>query len=240
MTTVNTQNWTQGKVLGFDTETTGVNIHKDRIVTAALVLYDLQTGTTTEVKTWLLDPQIEIPKQASDVHGITTEYARQHGQDFKTGLAQISNCLCECLKNNIPIVAYNASYDISILEYNLKAMQLPTLSQLLHTDRYPVIDPLVLDRSLDRYRKGKRTLAHIMDTYGVVERQGLHNAQTDVEVTLEVLGKMVKKFPELADYDLDGIYDFQRKAHADWAQNFNQWLRSKGRVSDVSTKWPLQ
>ena len=73
--------WSQLPWLGFDTETTGVNVTSDRLVTAALVLRPggaTPQGSDT-VRTWLADPGVSIPDGAAAVHGITTEYAREHG-----------------------------------------------------------------------------------------------------------------------------------------------------------------
>lgn len=70
-----TQAWVRQRIVGFDTETTGVDVTGDRIVTAALVVRDKLTGLS-QVRTWIIDPGVEIPEAASAIHGITTEYAR--------------------------------------------------------------------------------------------------------------------------------------------------------------------
>ncbi len=76
---MDTANWTERRVLGFDTETTGVDVTSDRIVTAALVMRQ-GLGGLSRVRTWIIDPGVEIPEGASEIHGITTEYARAHGR----------------------------------------------------------------------------------------------------------------------------------------------------------------
>ena len=55
----------------FDLETTGINIGKDRIVEISIL--KVFPNGTQESKTWLVNPVIEIPKEASDIHGITNE-----------------------------------------------------------------------------------------------------------------------------------------------------------------------
>ena len=73
--------WIDDPWMGFDTETTGVRALKDRLVTAALVLridgasYRSGVSAPDQVATWLTDPGVEIPEQATAVHGITTEQA---------------------------------------------------------------------------------------------------------------------------------------------------------------------
>ena len=87
--------WIDDPWMGFDTETTGVRALKDRLVTAALVLridgasYRSGVSAPDQVATWLTDPGVEIPEQATAVHGITTEdwaedfekYLRKQGKD---------------------------------------------------------------------------------------------------------------------------------------------------------------
>ena len=82
--------WTDGPFMGFDTETTGVNTATDRIVTAACV--EWRNGQTRE-RTWLADPGIPIPKQAQDVHGISTEYAKENGRPLDEVVIEVAKVL---------------------------------------------------------------------------------------------------------------------------------------------------
>ena len=58
-------------IIFFDLETTGINIAKDRIVEISIL--KVYPNGNKESKTWLVNPEIEIPKEASDIHGITNE-----------------------------------------------------------------------------------------------------------------------------------------------------------------------
>jgi len=58
-------------IVFFDLETTGINIGKDRIVEISLL--KIFPNGTKESKTWLVNPEIEIPKEVSAIHGITNE-----------------------------------------------------------------------------------------------------------------------------------------------------------------------
>ena len=60
-------NWWRSPFTAWDTETTGVDVESDRIVTATLISTDPNTADVD----WLLDPLIEIPEQATAVHGVT-------------------------------------------------------------------------------------------------------------------------------------------------------------------------
>jgi DNA polymerase III subunit epsilon len=229
--------WTTGPLLGFDTETTGVDVANDRIVTAALVRR--VPGGPSEVRTWLVDPGVPIPAEAAAIHGITTEHAVAHGQAPAPALDEIASLLVADLAAGVPVVAFNAAFDLSLLDAELVRHELPTLADRLGRAVSPVIDPLVLDRSLDRFRKGKRKLGDLCAHYGVLDSGNLHTADVDVLATLDVLEAMARAFPELADQDLDSLHRHQISAHRAWAENFNDWRARQGHVgAGASTAWP--
>jgi len=58
-------------IVFFDLETTGINIATDRIVEIALL--KVYPNGNKESKTWLVNPEIEIPKETTAIHGITNE-----------------------------------------------------------------------------------------------------------------------------------------------------------------------
>lgn len=224
-----------GPLVGFDTETTGVRVAQDRIVTAALVTLGPEGQSR---RTWIIDPGIEIPLQATAVHGISTEYARSHGMDPRAALEQIATALAAALNSNTPVVAFNASYDLDILAAELERYQLPSLQQRCGGPLSPVIDPLVLDRAVDRYRRGKRTLGDLCAVYGVTGEADLHAADVDVIATLDILAAIVTRYPHLGQMTLDQLHTYQVAEHRKWAEHFNNWLRSKGKVPDATTSWP--
>ncbi|MFJ4106215.1 exonuclease domain-containing protein [Oerskovia enterophila] len=229
--------WTTRPLLGFDTETTGVDVHNDRIVTAALVRR--VPGESTEVRTWLIDPGVPIPAEAAAIHGISTEHAVEHGEAPGPALEEIASLIAADLALGVPVVAFNAAFDLSLLDAELTRHALPTLGERLGREVTPVIDPLVLDRSLDRYRKGKRKLGDLCAHYGVFDGGNLHTADVDVLATLDVLEAMTRAFPEIVDQDLDALHRHQITAHRAWAENFNSWRQQQGYVgAGASTAWP--
>lgn len=225
-------------MLGFDTETTGVDVTTDRIVTAALVHRE---GTTTTVRSWLIDPGVEIPESASAIHGVTTEHARTHGVAPAGALEEIADAVAAALLRGEPVVAFNASFDLSLLDAELRRYRLPTIRQRIGREVRVVLDPLVLDRAADRYRRGKRTLGHLCEHYGVRPDDALHAADVDVAATLEVLRAIVLRHPELAAMDLDALHDHQVGAHRSWAENFNEWRTRQGFTGPgAELWWPLR
>lgn len=230
--------WADGPLLGFDTETTGVSPETDRIVTAALVRAD-RSGVRTA--TWLVDPGVEIPAGASAIHGITTAHARAHGEPPGQALAQLAHQLADALRAGTPVVAFNASFDLTILEAELTRHGLPTLAARLGRSPGPVLDPLVLDRALARYRPGKRRLGDLCGVYGVEPSAGLHTAEVDVIATLDVLRAIASRHPEVAVMPADQVHAWQVEAHRAWAERFNAWRRSRGYAGvGARSCWPVE
>lgn len=228
--------WADGPLLGFDTETTGVSPETDRIVTAALVHRD---GAGIRTSTWLLDPGVEIPEGASAIHGITTARARAHGRPPREALAEVARRLVDALRSGTPVVAFNASFDLSILDAELTRHGLPTVAARLGRAPGPVLDPLVLDRALMRYRPGKRRLGDLCAVYGVEPGADLHTAQVDVIATLDVLRAIAGRHPEVAAMPADQVHAWQVTAHRVWAERFNAWRRGQGYSGAVAaTCWP--
>ncbi|EPD30970.1 exonuclease domain-containing protein [Gleimia europaea] len=225
--------WIAGPFVGFDTETTGVIPGSSRLVTASIVFRD-EDGD--QISNWLTDPGIEIPEAAQRVHGINTEYAREHGRPYPEVLEEVARALTQALSNGVPVVAFNAGYDLGLMEAELARIQLPTLTQRVGQIR-PVIDPLVLDRALVRRRRGKRTLADLMAAYGVSADESLHDAEVDTRATLDLLAQMIRKHPRLAMYSLDSLHEYQKQAHAVWATDFEAFLQSKGREASINRTW---
>ncbi|MBE9403799.1 exonuclease domain-containing protein [Brachybacterium sp. p3-SID1565] len=231
--------WTQRPLLGFDTETTGTDVGRDRIVTVALV-HSVAPGRLGEtVATWLIDPEMEIPEGAQKVHGISTEHARMHGMKSAEALDEVATMLADALALDVPIVAFNGSFDLAILENELRRLGLPTLTDRVGHVIAPVIDPLVVDRGVDRYRKGKRTLTDLLAHYGIQQDGRLHTADVDVSATLDVLRAIVAAHPQVGVSSLEDLHQQQISWHRSWAENFNEFLRKKGRAPDVNLDWPL-
>lgn len=240
--TVSRRPWVHGPLVGFDTETTGVDPCHDRLVTAAVVSREsMDAGgvRTQSVRMWLADPGVEIPAAAAAVHGVTTERARAEGRPAVEVLEEIASVLTEAMAANIPIVVFNAGFDLTLMEAELARHDLPTLRQRLGRELGPVLDPLVLDRAVDRYRPGKRRLEDLCTVYGVSVEDSLHTAEVDVTATLDVLAAITVAYPALSRRSTDELVPFQAGAHRAWAESFNDFLRRRGRTPDVSTSWPL-
>lgn len=230
--------WHGGPLVGFDTETTGVDVAADRIVTAAVVRRD---AAGTAARTWLLDPGVPIPPAATAVHGITTEQARAQGRPARAALDEVAATLVAAWQAGLPVVVFNACYDLSLLDAELHRHGLPTVPQRLGRPAGPVIDPLVLDRALDPYRRGKRRLGDLCALYGVATPDALHAAHVDVVATLDLLARMLDRFPGLAGLDLAALQAYQARSHQAWAESFNAWRAERGLPGPgAELEWPVR
>lgn len=172
----------------FDLETTGVDVTADRIVTAHVGVLD-RHGREIAARDWLADPGIPISDGAAAVHGVTTEQARAHGRPAREVVGQVTEALAMLFAQGMPIVAYNASYDFSLLAHEARRHGLPEL----HAPQ-PVIDPLVIDKAHDRYRRGKRTLTVVAEHYAV-PLDAAHEASADAVAAGRVALALAKEFP---------------------------------------------
>lgn len=218
---------------GFDLETTGVDNETARIVTANITI-TYPNGKRQRFD-WLINPGVEIPKGASDVHGITTEVAQECGVNPAEALGEIANNLANFYKLGYTIVVFNAAYDLPLLNNELRRYGLPTLEQRIGGLVHRVLDPLVIDRAADKYRKGKRTLVAMCPVYGIVPSDNAHDAGADVGMTLDLMEAMLNTY-ELPSDD-DELYVFQRDAHREWAESFGRWLRRQGKQDTVRREW---
>ncbi|MFE1763476.1 exonuclease domain-containing protein [Streptomyces angustmyceticus] len=230
--------WHQELLVGFDLETTGTDVEQDRIVTAALIRLE-GDGRTAAQQTWLLDPGVPIPEEAAAIHGISTAYVREHGRPPATAIEEITEALADALRADIPLVVMNARYDLSLLDRECRRHGLRTLTERLGHAPAPVIDPLVLDKHVDRYRKGKRALQALCGHYGV-PLDDAHEAGADAAAAAGVARRIGETFPAVALPSPRALHALQEQAAAEQAASFQAYLRRSGDPrAIVEPAWPL-
>jgi DNA polymerase III subunit epsilon len=248
--------WHLGPIVTFDVESSGVNVDTDRIVTACVALVDGTGKRQPDVFDCLIDPGIEIPKGASDVHGWTNYriQADPRAQEPKDGIPLIAEVLARLLAEEpaAPLVAFNAPFDLTILDRECRRNEVPTLSERLgviphdpiirtRPDGRPlyVVDPFVLDKRVDRFRKGSRKLEAVCDHYGV-RLDGAHDAAEDALAAARVAWMIAHRNPEIARMPLPELHRQQVGWKAEQAESFRDYLRRQGKQDgDVSGDWPF-
>jgi DNA polymerase-3 subunit epsilon len=229
----------------FDVESTGVDTQNDRIVTAFIGRMNPQ-GFFNQQFHALVNPGVEIPEGAAAVHGITTEHARQNGRPPLEVLEYLRWVISfECLSNGLPLVAFNAPFDLTMLQAEFRRHSLPSFDDH-ELSRLTVIDPMVLDKHLTPIRRGKSRLTDIAPLYNVPVETNAHDAGADCLMTGRVALQMAKH-PRYASYfeslqSLRTLHHQQIGWKRDQAAKLQAYFRGKGGKPDavVNGGWPLQ
>lgn len=243
--------WHDGPLVAFDIETTGVDVEEARIVTAAIAVCGASVETQTA--TFMADPGVEIPEEASSVHGVTTALARAEGLPAADVVCGVLEILRSHTASGAPIVAFNARFDLTILDREARRYGLEPLVCRR------VVDPLVIDKHLHRYRKGSRKLDAQAQHYGA-ELELAHDAAADAiaaarvawcvakkgEVVRRVRGKteaiekaaLVREW-ERVRHDIDLLHAAQVRWAAEQAASLEDYFMKQGKSERVERAWPV-
>ncbi len=208
-----------------DLETTGVNLAIDRIVEIAIV--KLLPDGTRQVKRRLINPQIPIPKQSSDIHGITDEMVKD-APSFK----QVANEMRQFL-DNCDMAGYNSNrFDLPLLveEFLRSGLEFDvTYRHLVDVQKiYHFMEP--------------RTLSAAYRFYCEKILEDAHSAEADAIATWEVLEAQLEKYSQLGSTvesiikftGQEQIVDFARRFIMENGIEIFNFGKHKGRpVADV-------
>jgi DNA polymerase III subunit epsilon len=222
--------WREQPWVGFDLETTGREQHAARIITAALVV----EGDRSQDQQWLVNPGIPIPPESTAVHGITDADVAQAGMSAALACDAIARALEDHWREGAIVVAYNAQYDFTVLVHELRRHGCDPLNL------GPVLDPLVLWRALEKYRKGKKRLSDAVERFEVPLNVKEHDAGADALTAVHVMRAVAELDGLMEITDVDAVMDQQREWHRIWAEDFAAWFASKGNdPSGIDRSWPV-
>lgn len=227
--------WTERPFVGIDTETTGVDCFNDRIVEVAVTIVrpngDLDLSWSTVV-----DPGIEVPEGAAEIHGITTERARAEGVTPAVAISHVSDIVFDFAvgKEPLPLVMFNARYDwpLLIAEAGRHDLEFPAFA--------PILDPFLIDKAYDRFRQGGRKLVDVAAHYGVELGDQAHGALADAVAASKVMRAMARAYPELAQFSLAEMYVRQVRAAEKQRESFEDYMRrTKDPGFHAVPGWPI-
>ena len=99
----------------------------------------------------------------------------------------------------------------------------------------PVIDPLVLDKAVDRYRKGKRTLEAAAELYEV-SLEDAHDAGADAIAAGRVAQALSRHYSDQLGIPAEELHAKQTSWYAEQAARFQDYIRRvKGDESFVAS-----
>ncbi|MFJ4921683.1 exonuclease domain-containing protein [Streptomyces sp. NPDC088725] len=184
--------WYEGPLAAFGTETTGVDVEEDRIVSASLVVQEA-AGAELQVTRWVIDPGVPVPAEATALHGLTEDFLHRNGRWPAPATEEIARALAAQHAAGRPLVIMDAPFGLTMLDRELRRHRASSFARYLERTLLCVLDPRVLDRHLDRYRKGRRTLTDLCAQYGVARGEA-HEATSDATAALDVVRAVGRRF----------------------------------------------
>lgn len=249
--------WFNGPQVLYDLETGGLNPDEDDIVTATVVVVPPRPPgggpRPPKVFEWLAIPTKDIPQVATDVHGVTTEHAREHGRPMAEVVEEMVDVLAQQMRNGAVLIGMNATFDLTFEERKCEQYGIVSLDCRLTMGIRPVIDVYVIDKALQPYRKGKRNLGALCEYYGVT-LDGAHNATADALAAGRVAWALCRDYPnDVRNVDAHTLHARQVEWKRDQSKSFAAWLRREaGKETDpqerqrklddadaVSPEWPF-
>lgn len=186
-----------------DLETTGINVSTDKIVEIAIV--KIAPDGTKIVKRKLINPEMSIPKSASDIHGITDEMVKD-APTFKAVANEIKQFI-----EGADLAGYNSNrFDIPMLneEFLRAGVSVDVESRKL------------LDVQKVFHMMEQRTLSAAYKFYCHKNLEDAHSAEADAIASWEVLEAQVEKYPQIGN-TVDSIVKFTGEDQiVDFARRF--------------------
>ncbi len=183
---------TDKPIVFLDLETTGVNVVTDRIVEIALIKKNPDGSTQELCKR--VNPEMEIPQQASDVHGITNADVATE-PTFEQLAPELFAFLEGC-----DLAGFNSNkFDIPLLN-----------EEFLRYDMdIEIENRRLIDVQTIFHRMEQRTLVAAYKFYCDKDLEGAHSALADTRATLEVLEAQLDKYSELEN-NADFLHEFSK------------------------------
>ena len=168
------------------------------------------------------------------VHGITTEQAREQGRPASEVVPEIVAAVAQLMGRGIPVMAFNASYDFTVLaaEARRHGLEAPRA--------FPVLDPYVMHKHVRVRWRGKRTLVALSEAYGVVLSEA-HTSGADALAAEQVARRLADEFDEL-HLSPAQIHEAQVRWSREQAADFQAFLRERKQDPSIviDGTWPVR
>ena len=180
----------QKPIIFFDLETTGINIAKDRIVEISIL--KIFPNGNKESKTWLVNPEMEIPKEASDIHGITNE-----------------KVVTEPTFNELAPLVSEMIEGCDLAGFNSNRFDIPLLAEEMLRAKvdFSMKNRVSIDVQVIFHKKEERTLSAGYQFYCGKKLDNAHSAEADTNATYEILTAQLAKYDDLEN-DVQFLNDY--------------------------------
>ena len=169
-------------IVFFDLETTGINIENDKIVEISIL--KVFPNGNKESKTWLVNPEMEIPQGSIDVHGITNEKVATE-PTFKELASKVNEMIAGC-----DLAGFNSNrFDIPLLAEELMRAGID----------FDMKNRKAIDVQVIFHKKEQRTLSAGYQFYCEKELEGAHGAEADTNATYEILLAQLTKYKDIGN-----------------------------------------
>jgi len=246
-------NWHTRRLLLLDFETSGVDPHRDRIVTGAAI--GVGGDQPTNVRDYLINPGIPIPAGATEIHGVTDEQAAQ-GTDPAVTVLEIANLIMQSSRAKVPVVGHNVVYDLTMLWAELTRYGHESVANWLAGVR-PVVDTKIVEHHLDPFRPklpkpwtkrpdeacGSHQLTECCRLWGIeLSAEDAHGAAADALAAGRLAWRLATDHLRFARFDskptervdvaamsLDDLHEWQVGQYAERALSFQSYMRGEQR-----------
>ena len=225
--------WWARSITVLDTETTGVDTERDRIVSLAVIRVAPDGSVEPGSLACVIDPGVPVPPEAAAIHGITTERARAEGWRPAEALGAAAALVARCRDEGGPLTIFNAPFDWPLLsaECRRHGVALPA--------GVPLFDPLLVDRHCDRWRRGSRRLADVARHYGVLLADA-HAADADAVAAAGVARALVRAYADdLAGMSAAELHARQAQWYSAWRDDLNAYWQRRGNPRRHTAQWPV-
>jgi len=187
-------------IVFFDLETTGINIAKDRVVEISIL--KVYPNGNKESKTWLVNPEIEIPAEVVAIHGISNEKVVTE-PTFKELSEEISKLIAGC-----DLAGFNSNrFDIPLLAEEMLRAGID----------FDMKNRVAVDVQVIFHKKEQRTLSAAYKFYCDKDLENAHSAEADTNATYEILKSQLDRYEDIEN-DIKFLSEFSsHKKRADFA-----------------------
>ena len=187
-------------IVFFDLETTGINIAKDRIVEISIL--KVFPNGNKESKTWLVNPEMEIPAEVVAIHGITNEKVVTE-PTFNELAEEVSNMITGC-----DLAGFNSNrFDIPLLAEEMLRAGID----------FDMKNRVAVDVQVIFHKKEQRTLGAAYKFYCDKDLENAHSAEADTNATYEILKSQLDRYDDIEN-NIKFLSEFStHKKRADFA-----------------------